>query len=170
MVRSMNPFAVFGLDVTLELSAEELEQRHLRLSRECHPDLNRDQTNSEADQLALLRRSADLNDAHRILTDRWRRAEAALELRMAGVMDATKKLEPAFLMEAMELAEAVDEVDSMDTAARSRLASRLSSAIDSYWARISTGFSTEQFDDAATTLHQSRYFRKALADLNTKTS
>jgi curved DNA-binding protein CbpA len=59
----------------------------------------------------VLQRSAEINDAWKILRDPWQRARALLELLSPGVLDRNKKLDPAFLAEALELAEEVAFAD-----------------------------------------------------------
>ena len=156
----MDPFAELELPAALELDKGELERRFVALSRDSHPDRHRDAGADE--QIAVLERSARLNDAYRVLRDRWRRAEALLELREPGVMDATKKLDPMFLGEAMELAEEVAEAGAD---AATALRARLGAEIEADWTAIGEAAATGDWRAAATRLHQSRYRRKALADL-----
>lgn len=157
---STDPFAVLGIEAEVEVDERELEQRYLTLSRACHPD-HLAQASTE-EQVAGLQQSAALNDAYRALRDPWQRLEALLELRAPGALDGGKALDPAFLMSAMELAE---EVAGADGAAVTRLAPQLDADIADYRTRIAQALRDEAFADAATLLHESRYFRKARKDL-----
>lgn len=156
----MDPFAVLGVERSMDLATEELDQRYLELSRQTHPDHQRAATPQE--QIAVLERSAQLNDAYRILSDPWKRARSLLELHDHGVIERTKELAPMFLADALELAEEVEQATGAEATA---LAQRLEAAVAEDLAAISGGIAAGDFEGAATRLHQSRYHRKALEDL-----
>lgn len=156
----MDPFVVLGVPVTMDLDEAEVERRYLELSRESHPDHNSSAAPEE--QIAVLERSARLNDAYRVLRDPWRRAAAILELRHPGVLDGNKQLSPGFLMEAMELSEEVAQASAESAGPlRSRIEAQIAEDLSTLRASIEKG----EWDEAATLLHQSRYHRKALEDL-----
>lgn len=162
-VPAPDAFAVFGVPRTLDLDPQELEMRYLKLSRECHPDHNRSQ--SSDDCAAVLQRSAEINDAWNTLRDPWRRARALLEAESAGVLERNKKLDPMFLMDALELAEEVARADS-DRAPE--LTEKLQAAIDSDYAALQKDVAAGNYDAAAKRVHQSHYHQKALSDLEAK--
>jgi len=142
------------------LDLDDLEQRYLDLSRECHPDHHATATPEQ--QISMLERSARINDAYRDLRDPWLRAARILELRSPGVLDRNKQLCPVFLAEAMELSE---EVADVTDASRDALRGRIDTEVNQDLDRISALISEEEWDEAATALHQSRYHRKAMSDL-----
>ncbi len=156
----MNPFAVLGLEPRMDLSAENLEQTYLSLSRVTHPDAHPDSTAEE--QVQILSRSAEINDAYKVLKDPWRRARAILELREPRIMNETKQLDPAFLMEAMEQAEAVAGCEEND---RPALLARLDAQVEECLAQITAAINKAHDREAAVLLHQARYHQKALQDL-----
>lgn len=158
-----DPFAVFGLPRSFDVDDRTLEQRYLRLSRECHPDLHR--ARDTADCIAVLQRSAEINDAWRVLRDPWQRAKALVELASPGVLERTKKLDPGFLADALELAE---EVAFADAAATAPLRARITRALADDLAAIRAELSRGAVDAAARRLHASHYHRKALQDLDAK--
>jgi molecular chaperone HscB len=146
-VPAPDPFTVFGLSRSLDLDERQLETRYLRLSRVCHPDLHR--ANDTGDCIAVLQRSAEINDAWKVLRDPWQRARALLELLSPGVLERNKRLDPGFLGEALELAE---EVAGAQGARIAPLRTRLEA----------------DHDAAARRLHMSHYHKKALQDLDAK--
>ncbi|MHC4921273.1 MAG: Fe-S protein assembly co-chaperone HscB [Planctomycetota bacterium] len=156
----MNPFAVLGLEPRMDLPVADLEQAYLSLSRETHPDANPGVTAEE--QVQILSRSADINDAYKVLKDPWRRARAILQLRQPGIMDQTKHLDPAFLMDAMEQAEAVARCDAAD---RPALLARLDARVQECLAQITAAIDQDHDREAAVLLHQARYHQKAHQDL-----
>ncbi len=147
----------------MELESEEIERLYLELSRECHPDHQRQASAEE--QVAVLQRSAQLNDAYRIVVNPWRRAEAILELRDPGVSDRTKTLSPQFLMEALELSEEAAEAPAERIP---ELLSRFEAALTEDLDAIRRDIGAENWEAAATRLHQSVYHRKALEDLKAR--
>ena len=162
-VPAPDAFAVFGAQRTLELDEQALELRYLKLSRECHPDHNRSQKSTDC--IAVLQRSAEINDAWNVLRDPWRRARAFLEAESNGVLERNKKLDPMFLMEALELAEEVAYANSDTQAA---LIAKLQAAIDADYQALRTDVASGNFDAAAKRVHQSHYHLKALNDLEAK--
>lgn len=162
-VPAPDPFTVFGLPRSLDLDERALESRYLRLSRECHPDLHR--AKETGDCIAVLQRSAEINDAWRILRDPWQRARALLELLSPGALERNKKLDPAFLVEALELAEAVAFADP-DAAARLR--ERLRTTIAADYEALRAALERGDADAAARRFHASHYHQKALQDLDAK--
>lgn len=156
----MDPYAVLELPQTLDLDPEDLESRWLARSRDCHPDFH--QGLDEAEQIAMLNRAAELNDAYQLLRNPWRRAEALIELRSPGAMDATKSLCPMFLMEAME---AREEAENATGDAAETLYESLRKRVDQYFRDVGEQLEAGHPKEAATLLHQSNYYRKALRDL-----
>ena len=156
----MDPFVVLGVPVTMDLDESDLERRYLELSRDSHPDHHGGASPEE--QIAVLERSARLNDAYRQLRDPWRRAAKILELREPGVLDRNKQLCPIFLSEAMELSE---EVFEATPETRDGLRAKVEAKIASDLASLHTWIEKGEWSEAATVLHQSRYHRKALDDL-----
>ena len=162
-VPAPDAFSVFGVTRTLDLDEQELELRYLKLSRDCHPDHNRAQTGTDC--VAVLQRSAEINDAWNVLRDPWRRARALLEAESQDVLQRNKKLDPIFLMEALELAE---EVAHADSDSQVTLAAKLNAAIDADYQALRRDVANSDFDAAAKRVHQSHYHLKALHDLEAK--
>jgi molecular chaperone HscB len=159
----LDPFTVFGVEHRLDLDMRTLERRFLQLSRECHPDLHR--AAGAADCAAVLTRSAEINDSWRTLSDRWERARALIELSSPGAMDRGRTLDPEFLATALELAEEVAFADGPDLAS---LRQRLNATCDDVFAELARACAEDDFAAAARRLHESRYVRKALADLDAR--
>lgn len=163
-VPAPDAFAVFGVPRTLDLNEQELELRYLKLSRDCHPDHNRSQKTEDC--VAVLQRSAEINNAWQVLRDPWRRARALLEAESSGVLERNKKLDPMFLMDALELAEEVAHADSDN---QDSLLQKLKAAIDADYQALRVDVQNGDFDAAAKRVHQSHYHLKAWNDLEAKT-
>lgn len=158
-----DPFTVFGLPHSLDLDERTLEQRYLKLSRDCHPDLNR--ASDAVDCVAVLQRAAEINDAWKVLRDPWQRARALIELRSPGAMERNKRLDAAVLAAALELAE---EVAFAGAAELPRLRERLQQALAADFVTVRAAITRGDIDDAARRWHSSHYHKKALADLEAK--
>ncbi len=163
-----DPFATLGLRPALDLDLQELESSYLTRSREAHPDRwsaelrGSDDAAQLAEALAL---SAAINDAYRALKDRWSRAGILIDRLDAGARDATRTLSPAFLIDAMELAESVAEVD---VGAAPSLRDAIAGRVEEVFRAVATALDAGDARAAAIALHQSQYFRKALADLDAR--
>lgn len=106
-------FQVFDLPRRFELDPRLLEERYRALSRRWHPD--RHGGAGAAERVHILRRATDLNDAYRTLRNDASRAEYLL--RLHGVDVAAEgadrpAVDPAFLMEILELREALHEAQA----------------------------------------------------------
>jgi Fe-S protein assembly co-chaperone HscB len=152
--QARDPFSTFGIPHAINLDIRALERRYLQLSRECHPDHNR--SKGAADCGAVLQRAADINDAYRVLKDRWRRAQALIELRAPEAMARQKDL---------DLAEEVASIGD-DPERIQRLAERLARAEDSAFIGVERAVNAGDWQTAARHLHQSKYVRKARNDLD----
>lgn len=160
---ALDPFAVLGVEHRLDLDERALERRYLQLSRDNHPDLKR--ARGVTDCAAVLARSAEINDSWRTLKDRWSRARALLEVRAPGALEEHKQLDQEFLLEALELAEDVAQAPPDDLPA---LRARLRGEEDRAFRAVEDAFAAGDLPLAARRLHESKYVRKACADLDAR--
>lgn len=105
----VNYFELYGLPASFHPSQEAVKKKYYELSRQFHPDRFA-QAGSEAMDEAL-KMSSMINEAYKILGDE----DATMKylLKMHGVLEEEEKysLPPDFLMEMMELNEAVSEYE-----------------------------------------------------------
>ena len=90
-------FALFGFAPAFALDEKALQQKYLALQREFHPDRA-----VPENKLAMLQKSADINEAYRVLKNPVERAEYLLG-------DTKEKPSQELLMEAMEQREELAE-------------------------------------------------------------
>lgn len=157
---TQSPFELLGQPARMDLDDGQLEAKYLELARDCHPDFNLDV--GEEERLRTLTRSAEINTAYRRLRDPWLRAEAIIEVADAQAMEVSKTLCPVFLMEALETRESVELSPPGDLP---DLEIVLDKRVQDYIAEIGAHIEAGRPREAATLLHQSTYYRKALADL-----
>ena len=104
--RGPDAFELLGLPARYDLPADDIERAYFERSKELHPD--RFATAPAAERVAALSRARALNDAYQILKKPAARAEYLLA--RAGVtIGDNERVEPALLMEILELREELSE-------------------------------------------------------------
>ena len=98
-----------GLPGRFSVDLAALERAYLDRSREVHPDYH--VVRGDRDETA----SAALNEAYATLRDPFRRAEYLLSLHLGEATPPTVPQSPAFLMQAMELRERLEEGGDLAT-------------------------------------------------------
>jgi molecular chaperone HscB len=158
-------FQRLGAPAAAGVDRAALERTYLRLSRLLHPDFH---GGADARLLDLaVANSALLNEAYALLGDDEARAEYLLSLHDAGALERWKALPPAFLAEAMERSEAVEEAAaSGDRAVLARLAADARDEIAARRAQLGDpqAWAPPDTRRLATLLHELRVFRRILRD------
>ena len=110
-----DPFALLGLPAAYDVDPAALERAFFERSKAAHPD--RVAGSSAAERVAALSRSRALNDAYQLIKKPVSRAEYLLA--RAGVtIGDNERLDPAFLMEILELREELAEARAAGELAR----------------------------------------------------
>ena len=164
-----NPFATLGLDPQFDIDKAQLEERYRSLQKTLHPDRHRG--GSPAERRLSLLKAMEVNDAYRQLRDESSRAAALLALH--GVTAEEAQADPAFLMEVMELREALSEARAArDGAAVERLAGQVKSERQRTCEQLASGFRALHQDSAdavavqlQSTLGQLRYYQRFLDEV-----
>ena len=110
----LNHFERLGLEMRYAIESSEVVKAHRALQRKVHPD--RFVSRSDRERRLSLEHATALNDAVRTLKDPERRAAYLLSLRGFDLESESTsiKLNPLFLMEIMELREAISELGGPD--------------------------------------------------------
>ena len=110
-------FEILGVPRRYHLAAADLERAFHERSRALHPDKHMKADGSTRIKTALA--ASNVNEAYRALKDRIKRAEYLLSLSNIHLTDERTghKVAPAFLMEIMELREALMEAKAEGNAA-----------------------------------------------------
>ncbi|MDZ4832084.1 MAG: Fe-S protein assembly co-chaperone HscB [Phycisphaerae bacterium] len=109
-----DPFARFGLAKRFSIDETRAKSAYLRLLAAAHPDRASSGVGAASD---AARSSAAINDAYRSIATPFARAETLLRMHTVAT-PPSDALAPSFLVEMMELREALDEAIAGDEAAR----------------------------------------------------
>jgi molecular chaperone HscB len=103
-----NFFELFGLPVTFDVDSAQLAARYRDVQREVHPD--KFAAAPGAERRVSMQLTALVNEGYQTLKDPVRRARYLLELDGVSVdTDSDTRMAPQFLLEQMELREALAE-------------------------------------------------------------
>jgi len=110
-----NHFELFGLPISFEVDQQQLAERYRALQRTVHPD--RFANASAQERRISVQLAAQINEALQTLKSPIQRARYLLELR-GIVFDEQRDtaIDPMFLMEQMELREALADIPGGDDA------------------------------------------------------
>ncbi len=110
MAQTQTHFELFELPVSFDIDLQDLSQRYRKLQGVVHPD--KFASASDRERRLSVDKAATVNDAYQILKSPQRRARYMLELQLVSFDDEKDMaLDPAFLMEQIELREALEELD-----------------------------------------------------------
>lgn len=162
----MDPFATLGLPAQFELDRELLQRRFRELQRALHPD--RHASAPASHRRMNLSRAVEVNEAYAVLKDELRRADALLVV--LGDGGNAEQPDPEFLMEVMELREALgDAKGAADLSAVARLSERVTAMQDGARAALQKAFADAKpggdLSAARALVARLRYFRRFLDEV-----
>jgi len=109
MTLKQNHFELFGLPIAFDVDTQQLAERYRELQRTLHPD--RYANASDRERRLSIQHAAQVNEAFQTLKSSLPRARYLLQLKGIEFDDEKEThLDPAFLMEQMELREALADV------------------------------------------------------------
>jgi len=165
---SKNYFELFGMPVGFLLDAAELSARYRELQKVVHPD--RYAASGEHSQRLSLQSATMVNEAYETLKDPLSRAQYLLTLKGVQIDPEQQSLnDPAFLMQQMELREALAKVAAKDDpqAELDRLLREIGDMIKTQVAQLAVQFeesSPEQLRAAIQTVQKMQFLNKLHAE------
>jgi molecular chaperone HscB len=155
-------YSRLGLSPEQPFDRDAVEVTYLRLSRALHPDFH-----GSADDTGLAlanQNTALLNEAWNTLDDDVARAEYRLGLLDAGALERHKTLDPAFLMEAMEMSV---EGEDADAGTRARLIGLVDGEMARRMTRLAepSAWAPPDTAELAVLLHELRVYKRIKRDL-----
>ncbi|WP_439817520.1 Fe-S protein assembly co-chaperone HscB [Zavarzinia sp. CC-PAN008] len=141
-----DPFTQLGLPQRMALDPAALERAYFAAQRLYHPD--RFAGRPAAERAEVIAAAATLNAAYEVLQTPLGRARALLKAagRNPLAEDGRTVSDPALLMEAMELREALEEVG--DAAGHAAFAAQVAGLIETCVARLDEAFAANSLDKA----------------------
>ena len=130
----MNAFTLLGFEPALELDEIELQRRFEHLRTQFHPD--RFSNGSSLERRLAVQRAADINAAHTLLANPLARARLYFEQRGIALNEAQTMQDHVFLVQQMELREALDEAH--DEQARTKLRFQVNELWQQTWQSLQT--------------------------------
>jgi molecular chaperone HscB len=165
----MDPFVTLGIARTFDVDLAAIEKVHRELSRALHPD--RYVGSPPSERRASLGKAVEVNEAWRIVRDPIRRAEALLAL--AGVTVAegegprSSTADPSFLMEMLELREALAEAkQAKDAPAVRRMAAEMEQRAGDVERALAEGFARGEAKALVEKVGELKFYRRFLEEVS----
>ena len=161
-----NPFALFDLPVVFQVDSALLNERYLALQKSLHPD-NFSAASAQEQRLAI-QKSAEINDALRILKDPITRADSIIALNTGKTENPEEKSnnDIDFLMQQMEWRETLENIENRkDTDELTAFAQEINQIRHAILSELSTALTEQQWDIARAITDKLRFIKKLQAEI-----
>lgn len=166
MKLSSDFFEIFAIPVAWQVDSRQLQSRYLKLQQEFHPDRYASQSDTEK-RLAVQTASL-INQAYDTLKSPLKRAQYLLELKQIDAsQDSHITSDGAFLMEQIELREALSEVRDSDDpfAALDSLRTGVEGSFAEQQNQFQAQYQDSDFDHAFNTVAKMQFSSKLLDEI-----
>ena len=161
-----NPFALFDLPVVFQVDSALLNERYLALQKSLHPD-NFSAASAQEQRLAI-QKSAEINDALRILKDPIARADSIIALNTGETENPEEKSnnDIDFLMQQMEWRETLENIENRkDTDELTVFAQEINQIRHAILSELSTALTAQQWDIARAITDKLRFIKKLQTEI-----
>ena len=161
-----NPFALFDLPVVFQVDSALLNERYLALQKSLHPD-NFSAASAQEQRLAI-QKSAEINDALRILKDPITRADSIIALNTGKTENPEEKSnnDIDFLMQQMEWRETLENIENRkDTDELTAFTQEINQIRHAILSELSTALDAQQWDIARAITYKLRFIKKLQAEI-----
>ena len=161
-----NPFALFDLPVVFQVDSALLNERYLALQKSLHPD-NFSAASAQEQRLAI-QKSAEINDALRILKDPIARADSIIALNTGEQENPEEKSNKdiGFLMQQMEWRETLENIENRkDTDELTAFAQEINQIRHAILSELSTALDAQHWDIARAITDKLRFIKKLQAEI-----
>ena len=161
-----NPFALFDLPVAFQVDSALLNERYLALQKSLHPD-NFSAASAQEQRLAM-QKSAEINDALRILKDPIARADSIIALNTGEQENPEEKSNKdiGFLMQQMEWRETLENIENRkDTDELTAFAQEINQIRHAILSELSTALTEQQWDIARAITDKLRFIKKLQTEI-----
>lgn len=158
----MNYFELFDIPLSFKVDQKQLSGKYFELQKKFHPDFFANA--NEAEQEEMLRQSSEVNKAYNTFKNPNATLQYVLELK--GLLQPNEKydLPPDFLMEMMELNEAVDDSDILSTEEAKTKIAQLEQELYEKVQSIIEDYDDYRATEAQLLLVKEYYFKKKYLD------
>ena len=161
-----NPFALFDLPVAFQVDSALLNERYLALQKSLHPD-NFSAASAQEQRLAM-QKSAEINDALRILKDPITRADSIIAINTGEAENPEEKSnnDIDFLMQQMEWRETLENIENRkDTDELTAFTQEINQIRHAILSELSTALDTQHWDIARAITDKLRFIKKLQAEI-----
>ena len=161
-----NPFALFDLPVAFQVDSALLNERYLALQKSLHPD-NFSAASAQEQRLAI-QKSAEINDALRILKDPITRADSIIAINTGETENPEEKSnnDIDFLMQQMEWRETLENIENRkDTDELTAFTQEINQIRHAILSKLSTALDAQQWDIARAIIDKLRFIKKLQAEI-----
>ena len=161
-----NPFALFDLPIAFQVDSALLNERYLALQKSLHPD-NFSAASAQEQRLAI-QKSAEINDALRILKDPITRADSIIAINTGETENPEEKSnnDIDFLMQQMEWRETLENIENrQDTDELTAFAKEINQIRHAILSELSTALDAQQWDIARAITDKLRFIKKLQAEI-----
>ena len=161
-----NPFALFDLPVAFQVDSALLNERYLALQKSLHPD-NFSAASAQEQRLAI-QKSAEINDALRILKDPITRADSIIAINTGETENPEEKSnnDIDFLMQQMEWRETLENIENrQDTDELTAFAQEINQIRHAILSELSTALDAQHWDIARAITDKLRFIKKLQAEI-----
>ncbi len=161
-----NPFALFDLPVAFQVDSALLNERYLALQKSLHPD-NFSAASAQEQRLAI-QKSAEINDALRILKDPIARADSIIAINTGEQENPEEKSNKdiGFLMQQMEWRETLENIENrQDTDELTAFAQEINQIRHAILSELSTALDAQQWDIARAITDKLRFIKKLQTEI-----
>lgn len=161
-----NPFALFDLPVAFQVDSALLNERYLALQKSLHPD-NFSAASAQEQRLAI-QKSAEINDALRILKDPITRADSIIAINTGETENPEEKSnnDIDFLMQQMEWRETLENIENRkDTDELTAFAQEINQIRHAILSELSTALDAQQWNIARAITDKLRFIKKLQTEI-----
>ena len=161
-----NPFALFDLPVAFQVDSALLNERYLALQKSLHPD-NFSAASAQEQRLAI-QKSAEINDALRILKDPITRADSIIAINTGETENPEEKSnnDIDFLMQQMEWRETLENIENRkDTDELTAFTKEIDQIRHAILSELSTALGERQWDIARAITDKLRFIKKLQTEI-----
>lgn len=161
-----NPFALFDFPVAFQVDTALLNERYLALQKSLHPD-NFSAASAQEQRLAM-QKSAEINDALRILKDPIARADSIIDINTDETENVEEKStnDIAFLMQQMEWRETLEHIEQQKNLDEfTAFSQNIQQTHHAILTALSTALNEQQWQTARTITDKLRFIKKLQAEI-----